>query len=404
MPTLTKRRGKKRWRAQVMIKREVKTKWFPDATRESKRLALEWEVETRKKLDLEQKLLSSTVTGCSVLAWGNAYLDYSAKHHADKTYVEKRSCFEMFTAFFGADTAVENLVMQLGEPVLSRLQEYFDRQWEKRSGYAANKDRKNLRVAWSWGSKYLAGFPRLRFNPFSELDKYPEVRKPRYVPPLGDFWAVFDRIEGNGSEAVQDRVMLLFCLHLAVRRGEVFRALKTDVTFTPEPRIRIGTRKRENGDMEYDLLPLTPELAKALRNWIDEHPFPDSEHLFLSLADNEHYGQPFTSRQHAMKRWCERAGVEPFGFHAIRHLTASHLQEGGFPESYIKEILRHKSEATTRRYLRGISTHKLKGALKGMPRRTDGQAINANQPPEVKAPEADLYPVFVSTGYVKGLQ
>ena len=43
-----------------------------------------------------------------------------------------------------------------------------------------------------------------------------------------------------------------------------------------------------------------------------------------------------------MKQLCERAKVKPFGFHAIRHLTASILYKMGQPVSVIQAILRHK--------------------------------------------------------------
>jgi hypothetical protein len=49
------------------------------------------------------------------------------------------------------------------------------------------------------------------------VDKMPEERQPRYVPPEEDFWKVFEIAGG------QDKVMLLAFLHSAARRGEIFR-------------------------------------------------------------------------------------------------------------------------------------------------------------------------------------
>ncbi|WP_394699529.1 tyrosine-type recombinase/integrase [uncultured Desulfobacter sp.] len=37
-----------------------------------------------------------------------------------------------------------------------------------------------------------------------------------------------------------------------------------------------------------------------------------------------------------MKKLCERAGVKPFGFHGIRHQTASILYHKGYDMSVIK--------------------------------------------------------------------
>ena len=109
-------------------------------------------------------------------------------------------------------------------------------QAKARSGYAVNNDRKNLLAAWNWGIKYL-DLPSP--NPCM-VDRFPESRKTRYVPPEKDFWTVYEASEG------QDKVMLLACLHLAARRSELFRLTWDDVDFGNE-RIRIGARKRLGG-------------------------------------------------------------------------------------------------------------------------------------------------------------
>ena len=83
----------------------------------------------------------------------------------------------------------------------------------------------------------------------------PEIRHPRYVPPEEDFWKIYEVAEG------QDKVMLLTFLHLAARRGEIFRLTWADVDFGND-RIRLWTRKRKDGSFEWDLLPMTKELRK----------------------------------------------------------------------------------------------------------------------------------------------
>jgi integrase len=55
-----------------------------------------------------------------------------------------------------------------------------------------------------------------------------------------------------------------------------------------------------------------------------------------------------------MKSLCKRAGVKHFGFHAIRHLTASILAQANVPMVTIQAILRHKHLTTTERYIRGM--------------------------------------------------
>jgi len=64
-----------------------------------------------------------------------------------------------------------------------------------------------------------------------------------------------------------------------------------------------------------------------------------------------------------MRRMCKRAGVKRFGFHAIRHLTASTLYNQGHPLSVIQAILRHKSPSTTEKYVKTLGLESVRGVL-----------------------------------------
>ena len=46
-----------------------------------------------------------------------------------------------------------------------------------------------------------------------------------------------------------------------------------------------------------------------------------------------------------------RDRITPFGYHGIRHLTATELFHAGQPVSLIQSVLRHKNPNTTARYL-----------------------------------------------------
>jgi integrase len=80
----------------------------------------------------------------------------------------------------------------------------------------------------------------------------------------------------------------------------------------------------------------------------------------------ENYGKPFKYRLHFVQRLCDRAGVKPFGFHSIRHLTASTPYRLGYEVAVVQVILRHKSPSTTERYLRTLGLESVRGALEDM--------------------------------------
>ena len=288
--------------------------------------------------------------------WAELYLDTAKSRFSEKTYHEKCSVFRRL--FRGFDPA-----MTVSEFKPSHAMTHILQQKEARSGYAANKDRKNLVAGWNWGMKYMDP-PLPGPNPCL-VDRMPEIRNPRYVPPEEDFWKIFETAEG------QDKVMLLAFLHLAGRRGEIFRITWSDVDFGNN-RMRLWTRKRMGGIYEYDWLPMTAELRESLRWWWEQRPIKDSPYVFLSVDESEcnreNYGKPFKYRQHFMRKFCDEAKVKRFGFHSIRHLTASILYNLGYGVAVIQAILRHRSPGTTERYLKSIGIERVRDALEDLSR------------------------------------
>lgn len=351
MPSLITKRGKTRWRASVQIQHLIRQKLFPDDTKKAHRAAIEWEYQTKKALEkeLEGAIL---ITSLTTLEWANEYLDFAEERFIQKTFKEKRSAFKQFLKTVNPDLPVQDV-----KP--PECLKHLRKQAKERSRNAANKDRKNLAAGWTWGVKYIEGFPK-EINPFLAVDKFPETRTPRYIPPEEDFWKVYQVAEG------QDRVMLLTFLHLAARRNEIFRLTWDDVDFVNK-RVRLWTCKRIGGHREADWLPMTNELSSTLRQWWQDRPVKDTRYVFVCLHQfqycSKYYGKPFTVRQHLMKRLCEKANVKPFGYHAIRHLTATILYQDGKPVSLIQAVLRHKNPNTTTRYIHSLGLEQVRDGM-----------------------------------------
>ena len=355
MPSLIKKRGTMRYRASVTVNGVARQKIFKDNSQKSKREAYLWEEKTRKELEEEQ---SKTSTVSLVVGdWVNQYLEEAEQRFAEVTFVEKKAAFTRFFTDTGLtkDSPIESVTITV-------CRNYLIKQNRERSGNAANKDRKNLGTAWKWGLDYLDQWPK-GVNPILSIKKFPEKREPRYVPPEEDFWKVFELTEG------QDRVMLLCFLHLAARRSELFHLKWSDVDFN-NSRVRLYTQKREGGNQEFDWLPMTMELRSTMLKWWEARlaqSTDDKEHVFVCLDNSpfceEYFGKPFKHRQHVMRKLCEKANVKHFGFHAIRHLSASILYKRGNPVSIIQAILRHKNPNTTTRYLRTIGLEDTRNAL-----------------------------------------
>lgn len=339
------KKGQK-WVAQVRVCGKRKEKIFLN-----KKDALMWESASRSN---PKEIWPEKTNTVSLFDWSQAYLDYAKAQFANVTYEEKRSMFKRLLKEIDPGLPVFELTP-------GHVQTYITKQKLERSGYAANKDRKNLVAAWNWGTEYMnPNLPKL--NP-CQVKKMPEDRSPRYVPPEEDFWKAYNLASG------QDRVMLLTFLHLAARRGEIFRLKWDDVDFNAD-RVRLWTRKRHGGGLEFDWLPMTKMLKESILWWLENTPMKDAENVFLCTEEKnfckEVHGMPFKHRQHFMAKLCERAKVKPFGFHAIRHLTASTLYNMGCPIAHIQAVLRHESATTTAKYIRSLGCEGVRKSLEAL--------------------------------------
>ena len=196
-----------RWRAVVKKNGNRSTKFFS-----TKKEAQAWETAVRSgKLKRETNIIS-------LAEWAVEYLSFAEAKYADQTYKEKASVFQRFFTYVNPDISTIDFANGTGRRMILK---YVTEQKEARSGYAANKDRKNLVAAWNWGIKYLD----LPTNNPCLVERMSEIRQPRYVPPEADFWKVYDICSDK------DKVMLLTFLHTAARRGEVFRLTWADIDF-----------------------------------------------------------------------------------------------------------------------------------------------------------------------------
>lgn len=149
MPSLITKRGKKRWRATVMVNSQRKDKLFPDNSKETFREAVSWEKEEKDRLEKEQ-----TVMDClTMFDWAEEYLDYAESNFVKKTYKEKKSAFATLFKCVDADSGLDTMTPSVA-------MKHLMKQAKDRSGNAANKDRKNLAAGWKWGRKYIDGFPK----------------------------------------------------------------------------------------------------------------------------------------------------------------------------------------------------------------------------------------------------
>ena len=105
---------------------------------------------------------------------------------------------------------------------------------------------------------------------------------------------------------------------------------------------RLYTRKRREGELHEDYVPLNDTLFNIMRRrWQTRD--KDSLNVYS-----------FTPKQlrNMMQRLCKKAEIKPFGFHAIRHHVASVVNDSGKASmKQIQVLVRHRRQSTTETYL-----------------------------------------------------
>jgi len=107
--------------------------------------------------------------------------------------------------------------------------------------------------------------------------------------------------------------------------------------------------------MQYEWFPMSDDLYESLQWWWKNRTIKESPYVFVDDQRGPHYGKPYTTRRRFLPGLCERAGVKPFGFHALRRFVASILADSGKSTNAIRRVLRHKNVRTTELYIQNIN-------------------------------------------------
>lgn len=315
------------WIGQVTIRLPDGKKKTYNQRAKTKKEALEWEDEKKRELREGPK------TGIlSLLEWANAYLDYVKDNQAEKTFQEKQFAFKSMFKYISPAASITYLTA-------NEIRKYLEKEAKLRTPHAANKQRKNLSAAWTWGVRYL-DLPYT--NPVKQVIKRPAAKHPRRIPTLVEFWKVHDCC---ASEL--DQRMLRLAAYTGARRGEIFRLTWDDVDFANNT-IQLWSMKNQHGVLIGVKIKMISSLTALLR---EQYQVTGKQKFVFMYEPKPNLWLPYINRQHFMRRLCQKAGVERFGFHGIRHLSASIMAAAGVPLVEIQNALRHTNVRTTSEYI-----------------------------------------------------
>ncbi|MCH5145991.1 site-specific integrase [Desulfovibrio sp. UIB00] len=331
--------------ARIVVNgKQIASRMFPPGKKGGPewRAAKEWEEDETLRAREQQE--RQTPTGCELLLeWGERYLAHVERSMSKQTLVEKKTVMRAFFQFC-ASNGVDKLTLLSAAKAYALLAQVAD----ERGPLRANVYRKNLLAAWNWGKVYVEGFPQ-SVSPFEIVQPFQATHTERYVPPEEDVVKVLESASG------QDLVMLLTFFFTGARRNEVFRLSWSKDVNLEEGRIRLTDHKGKNGQERVRWCDIHPELRKALEWWRETRPCK-ADNVFMQVHCDSMLGEPFRQRSKLMGTLCKRAGVKPFGFHAIRHCSAAvTFKAMGLNGAQI--FLGHSRATTTDRYVRSAGLY-----------------------------------------------
>jgi len=129
------------------------------------------------------------------------------------------------------------------------------------------------------------------------------------------------------------RPLLIFALHTGMRKGEILNLLWKDINFI---RKIVTVLKSKNGEKRS--IPMSMTLCKTLQD--------------IKVRDISGRVFPISDRslREAFKTALDKAGIEDFRIHDLRHTFATRLVQNGVDLYKVKELLGHKTIAMTMRY------------------------------------------------------
>lgn len=255
----------------------------------------------------------------------------SERHYTESYYVAKRWLKEWGDILCSAITrdSLERFILKR-----SRV-----------SGYTANKELRYLRATFNFAVKR----EWIERNPTEGLEFLPVEKKVKVLPSHEDI----ERVIAAADAESQDYLWTI--RETMARVSEVNKLEWKDVDLEGRA-VYLYTRKSRGGNLVSRRVPMTEKLHAILarrfkardkaKPWVFWHSYRRCG------AGNE--VGPYKHRKRLMKGLCKKAGVDHFGFHALRHHGASVLDQGNVPIGSIQKILGHSNRTTTEIYLHSI--------------------------------------------------
>lgn len=291
--------------------------------------ALEFEAEVKNEVSLIYRKKKDESENISVKQLFDEFLEYSKINNKPKTYNENEHRVDVMKEFFGKDTAISDV----SPADIERFKTYIT---------------VTLSDTNSTFNRYFAVLKKA-YNLVIINHRLNLLNPCSLVKPL----KVDNHIMRYLTEDEEKRLLKELAPHL---RPIVICALTTGLRLSNILNLKwqsinfdmgfIEILKQENKGHKKIQIPLSKKLKKELK----KIGIKKTGYVFI----NPDTQKPFTTIKTGFNRALQRAGIENFRFHDLRHTVGTRLVASGADLQTVKELLAHSDIKTTQRYMHPV--------------------------------------------------
>ena len=292
--------------------------------------ALEYEAEVKNEVSLihrKKKDLSEVIT---IKQMFDEYLEYSKINNKPETYEHNEHKIEVMKEFFGEDTKIH----EISPSKIEQFKAYMlNIKKNKKSTF--NRYFASLKKSFNL---IIINYRLDLFNPCKVVNSFQED----------------NRIERYLTEDEEERLMKELPEYL---KPIVVCALTTGLRLS-----NIIYLRWESIDFKYGFIEILKQdnkgkkeiklpLSNKFREELEKIGIKKKGYVFVSSKT----GKPYVNIHKGFKKALERAGIENFRFHDLRHTVGTRLVANGADLQTVKQYLAHSDLKTTQRYLHPVS-------------------------------------------------
>lgn len=191
-----------------------------------------------------------------------------------------------------------------------------------------NKEVTTLKVIFNRGVKH----GKLKINPIANVKRLPENNIRQRVLTSEEFNTLLNVCD------IHIRPIVKMAYHMGMRKDEIVRLTWPEVDLK-KGFIRLSAERTKTDTPRN--IPIHPEVKTMLES------LPRGLHTDRVFLRN---GQPFEDMKHSFQSACERAKIESFTFHDLRHCALNNLRKAGNDFFQIMALSGHKTISVFKRY------------------------------------------------------